>query len=333
MPYQPDPDLGAFIKSLPKTETHLHIEGALPFEFLQKINPVQFKEQPRSWADDFKFQSFSEFEETLLAMALQWFTSPERYYEAAVAIFHKHLEQNVKYVEISFHAGIIEFLNIPGPEIIGAIRDAVPDGLEVRIFMGMLRNHYSQLMAPVIDDCVNWDSLDGIDLHGTEILPLEDWAKSLWPRAREADKFTKVHAGEFRGAHYVKDAIEFLDVNRVEHGVRAIEDPEVLTMIIEKDITFDVCPISNLKLNVIDKMKNHPIRKLFNEGVRCTLNTDDPLSFGNQLEEEYAALALELNFSKKELAILARNGFEIALMPESMKHPFIEQIDTIIGSN
>jgi len=333
MPYQPDPDLAAFIKSLPKTETHLHIEGALPFEFLQKIDPVQFKKPPRSWADEFKFQSFSEFEETLIAMALQWFTSPERYYEAAVAIFHKHLEQNVKYVEISFHAGIIEFLNIPGPEIIGAIRDAVPDGLEVRIFMGMLRNHYTQFMAPVIDDCVNWDNLDGIDLHGTEVLPLEDWAKSLWPRAREADKFTKAHAGEFGGAHYVKDAIELLGVNRVEHGVRAVEDPEVLSMIIEKDITFDVCPISNLKLNVIETMKNHPIRKLFNEGVRCTLNTDDPLSFGNQLEEESAVLAMELNFSEKELAILARNGFEIALMPESMKRPFIEQIDTIIGSN
>mgnify|MGYP000288887821 CR=1 FL=1 len=90
--------------------------------------------------------------------------------------------------------------------------------------------------------------------------------------------------------------------------------------------------ISNLKLNVVETMKNHPIRKLFNKGIRCTLNTDDPLSFGNQLEEEYAALAMELNFSKKELAILARNGFEIALMPESMTRPFIKQIDAIIGS-
>ena len=87
MSYQPDPDLAAFIRSLPKTETHLHIEGALPFEFLQNIDPVQFKEPPCSWDDGFKFQSFSQFEEALIAMALQWFTSPERYYEAAVAIF------------------------------------------------------------------------------------------------------------------------------------------------------------------------------------------------------------------------------------------------------
>jgi adenosine deaminase len=236
-------------------------------------------------------------------------------------------------VEISFHAGIIEFLNIPGPDIISAIRDAIPDGLEVRIFMGMLRNQYTELMAPVIDDCVNWEDLDGIDLHGTEVLPLEDWAKSLWSRAREANKFTKAHAGEFGGPDYVKDAVEFLGVNRVEHGVRAVEDHEVLSLVIDRDITFDVCPISNLKLNVVETMKNHPIRKLFDEGVRCTLNTDDPLSFGNQLEEEYAALAMELKFSKKELAILARNGFEIALMPESMKLPFINQIDAIIGSN
>ena len=333
MPYQPDPGLSAFIRSLPKTETHLHIEGALPFEFLQELAPDQFKEPPLSWADDFKFQSFSEFEDALIAMAIQWFTTPGRYGEAAKSIFRKHLVQNVKYVEVSFHAGIIEYLNIPGPEIIAAIRDAIPEGLEVKIFMGILRNHYHDKMVSVIDDCVNWDGLDGIDLHGNEILPIEDWAKTLWTKAREANKFTKAHAGEFGDAGYVKEAIDLLGVKRVEHGVRAVEDPEVLSMVIDRDITFDVCPISNLKLNVIDRMKDHPIRKLFNEGVRCTLNTDDPLSFGNHLEEEYAALSLELNFSEKELAILARNGFEIALMPESKKIPFYKQLDSIIGIN
>ena len=332
MPQQFDSQLGTFIRSLPKTETHLHIEGALPFKLLQSIDPTKFRDPPLSWNNDFKFESFSEFEESLITMALHWFTSPERYHKAAKSIFNKHLEQNVKYVEISFHAGIIDYFKIPGPEIINAIRDAIPDGLEVRVFMGMLRNQYTPSMAPVIDDCLNWEKLDGIDLHGTELLPLEEWTKSLWVKAREANKFTKAHAGEFGGPSNVKKAIEILGVNRVEHGIRAIENNDVISMVIDKDITFDVCPISNLKLNVIESMNNHPIRLLFDKGVRCTLNTDDPLSFGNQLEEEYVALAMELEFSKKELAILARNGFEIALMPDSKKTVFIKQINDIIGS-
>lgn len=330
MPYQPDTRLAAFIRNLPKTETHLHIEGALPYSLLQNLDPNQFKDLPRSWNDDFKFQSFSEFSDDLIAMALQWYTTPQRYNEAAKMIFGKHLEQNVKYVETSFHAGIIEFLNIPGPEIIAAIRDAVPQGLEVRIFMGILRNQYTEKMIPVLNDCLDWEGLDGIDLHGTELLPIEDWARDLWSRARDRGKFTKAHAGEFGGPDYVKDAIESLGVVRIEHGVRAVEDPNLLSMVVDKEITFDVCPISNVKLNVVHSMKDHPIRMLYDAGVRCTLNTDDPLSFGNHLEEEYAALAMELGFKNKELAQLARNGFEIALIPEDEKLLYLKQLDLII---
>ena len=319
-----------FIRRLPKTETHLHIEGALPFSLLQEMDPEQFVVPPASWAPDFKFRSFEQFEDELLAMALQWFTSPERYHRAAQAVFEGLIEENVKYVETSFHAGIIEHLGVAGPEILHAIKEAIPDDLEVRVFMGMLRDQYSETMGPILDDCVKWEGLAGIDLHGVEVLPIEPWAERLWAAARDAGLTVKAHAGEFGGADYVRDAIEKLKVRRIQHGVRAIEDPDVVQLAKDVDATFDTCPISNVKLAVVETMEEHAIRPLFDAGVRCTISTDDPLSFGNQLNDEYEALA-STSFSQGELARLARNGFEVALLTEEEKAPYLRELDTIIG--
>ena len=321
-----------FVQRLPKTETHLHIEGALPFHLLQDLHPERYREPPASWAPDFKFVSFKQFEDELLDMALKWYKSPERYHEAAKGIFASLVEQNVKYLETSFHAGVIEYLDVPGPEILAAIKDAVPDNLEVRVFLGMLRNQYSEKMAPILDSCVNWEGLDGIDLHGVEVMPIEPWTERVWKAAREAGLETKAHAGEFGSADYVRDAIEKLGVRRIQHGVRAIEDAEVVSFAADVGATFDTCPISNVKLDVVASMRDHPIRRLSEAGIRCTISTDDPISFGNCLNDEYEALSSDL-FDRKGLAQLARNGFEVALMDEEEKAPYLRELDKIIADN
>lgn len=322
-----DSNLSDFIHRLPKTETHLHIEGALPYELLHKLDPAAFTEPQACWAPDFKWPTFEDFEAHLIEHALLWFTTPERYHEAARLIFQKHLEQNVRYVETSFHAGMIEFLGIPGPEILAAIRSAAPQGLEVRVFMGMARNSYTERLAPVLEDCVNWEGLAGIDLHGVEYLPLEDWTPKLWAKARAAGLETKAHAGEFGPAGHVREAIEHLGTRRIQHGVRAVEDPDVLQRAIDSDATFDLCPISNVKLDVVDSMPLHPIREFFDRGLRCTVSTDDPFSFGNTLEDEYHVLACELGFTRKELAQLAKNGFEVALVDATTRTKWMAEVD------
>jgi adenosine deaminase len=322
-----------YIKKLPKTETHLHIEGALPWELLESLDSGKFSKTPDSWHPNYKFGSFKDFEDHLIEHALHWFTSAENYHKAAKIIFNKHLEQNVRYVETSFHAGIIEFLKIPGPEIIDAILSAVPKGLEVKVFMGMARNGYSDFLGPILEESIHWEKLTGIDLHGVEVLPIEPWTEDLWKEARKAGKYTKAHAGEFGGAEYVKDAIHKLGVKRVQHGVRAMECSDTVQLLIDEDVTLDICPISNVKLNVVDRMEDHPIRKFHDAGVRCTINTDDPFSFGNKLEDEYEALAKYLNFSEAELAKIARNGFEIALISEDKREELLKEFDNIAGFN
>lgn len=326
----PDPSLRDFIQALPKTETHLHIEGALPFGLLRRVRP-EFKQPPASWARDFKFRDFAHFEGELIDMAFSWFTSPERYHEAAQLVFAGLVAQNVKYVETSFASAVIEFLGLDGGEVLAAIRAAVPAGLDVRVFLGIHHNGAGLKMKPVLDAALGWKDLAGIDLHGTETLPLEPWSAEYWAAARRAGKYTKAHAGEFMGADFVRRVLDGLQPQRIEHGVRAAEDAALVGEIKRRGVGLDICPISNHKLMPGVTLANHPIRGLFDAGVTVTVSTDDPISFGNTLADDYAALAEHRGFSRKELAQLARNGFQVALLPEAEKRKWMTEIDGLAG--
>lgn len=328
---KPPGRIPSLIQALPKTETHLHLEGSLSYDLLTAWDPVRFPPDPAFRRKEFRFSSFPQFDEVLLGHALPWFVSAERYHEAARVTFASHLLQNVGYVETSFHLPVAGFIGVPGREIIAAIRSAVPPGLEVRIFAGMLRSDYVGPMRAVIDDLENWDELAGVDLHGHEATPTEAWTAGVWSRLRAAGKLTKCHAGEFDGAARVREAIEWLGVTRIEHGVRAIEDPAVVALARDRGVTFDICPISNLKLGVYPSYAAYPLRALMQAGVRCTVSTDDPLIFGNDLVGEYAALAAEGGFSAGELAQLVRNGWEVALVPPAMRAAMRVEIDRQIG--
>lgn len=326
-----DPKLLGFIQSLPKTETHLHVEGALPYELLHGMDPAKYPVAPPFHAPDYRYPSFPVFEEILLGHALPWFVGPQGYYEAARVIFAKHVVQNVRYVETSFHLPVTGFIHVPGPEIIAAIRAAVPPGLEVRIFAGMPRNCYEGPLRATIDDLANWDGLAGVDLHGLETLPTEAWTAPLWARLRAAGKVTKCHAGEFDGPSRVREAIEELGVTRIQHGVRAVEDPAVVALARDREVTFDMCPLSNVKLQVVPSMAAHPLRRLLEAGVRCTLSTDDPLCFANTLADEYVALATEAGFTRAELAQVARNGWAVADVPDDVRRRMSAEIDRLLA--
>jgi adenosine deaminase len=325
--------LDAFIQALPKTETHLHIEGAVPYdELLRPLDPSAFGPDPEFRRRSYRYPTFPEFETTLLRHATRWYTSAERYHEAARVIFAKHVSQNVRYVETSFHLHMQEFVGVPAREILDAIVSAAPPGLEVRVFAGMLRNAYDGPLRSTIDSLESWDDLAGVDLHGLETMTTEPWTYRVWERIRRAGKVTKAHAGEFSGADYVREAIGKLGVRRIQHGVRAIEDPDVVRLAAEEGVTFDVCPLSNVGLRVYPDIASHPLRALMKAGVNCTVSTDDPLSFANTLTDEYAALAREGGFTRAELAQVARNGWAVADVPEADRRRWTAEIDRLAAA-
>ena len=327
-----DPRLAAFVQALPKTETHLHVEGALPYDLLRSWRPEQYPPDPPFRRPEHRYPDFPTFERTLLANALPWFTSAERYHEAAKVMFARQLAANVRYVETSFHLPVTQFIGVPGPEIIAALRAAAPPGLEVRIFAGMLRSDYDGPLGPTIDDLENWDDLAGADLHGFEAMPTEAWSARVWARLRAAGKVTKCHAGDFGGPERVREAIEQLGVTRIQHGVRAAEDPAVVALARERGVTFDMCPISNVRLRVVPSIGEHPLRRLRAAGVRCTVSTDDPLCFANTILDEYAALAAEAGFTRSELAAIARSGWEVASVPAAARERAGAEINSLLAA-
>ncbi|MCC6414872.1 MAG: adenosine deaminase, partial [Opitutaceae bacterium] len=304
--------------------------GAIPDALLREWRPDRYPPNPPFHAADYRYPDFPTFEQVLLDHALPWFISADRYHEAMKAIFATHVAQNVLYVETSFHLPVTQFINVPGPEIIAAIRSAAPPNLEVRVFAGMPRDVYRGAMQAVIDDLENWDELAGVDLHGLETMPTEAWSSPAWARMRAAGKITKCHAGEFDGAARVREAIEILGVARVQHGVRAIEDPEVVALARDRGVTFDVCPISNIRLRVFPDFASHPLRRLSTAGVRCTISTDDPLCFNNRLNDEYRVLADEMNCDRLELAHYVRHGWDVADVSSEFRHRQLAEIDRLM---
>lgn len=328
--YHADSNLAAFVQALPKTETHLHLEGSVSFEQLHAFDPDRYPEPPEFWAPDFRFEDFDHFQSMFNHWIIPYHTSLERYQETARHVFAQCHAQGCRYVETSFHLPAVSWMDTDGPELLDAITEATPPGLQVRVFGGMTHVDYEQ-HGELLERALGWEQLAGIDLHGPENWPVDARIPDYWRRAREHGKVTKAHAGEFMPASFVDWTLENLGVDRIQHGVRAIESPAVVGKLVERGVVLDVCPISNLKLGVegIETMANHPIRQLMDAGVCVTLSTDDTFLFGNSLNEEYYALATDLGFSRVELIQLVRNGIQTSMLDATERGKIEAELDAL----
>lgn len=306
-------ELAAFIDGLPKTETHLHIDGALSWPELRRLDPTR-PERPEFWEPAHRYGDFEEFLSVCHRHVLEWLTTPERCAATVHSLLAEAATQNVRYVETSLSLGAALRVGTLR-EVFAALRAAADAGPvpEVRLFLGFGRADHHRWAAE-LEEALAVSEIDAIDLHGVETLPVEPWTVDFFARARAAGKFTKVHAGEFGPAAHVRHAVEVLGVDRIEHGARAAEDPAVVELLARRGVTLDVSPLSNLKLRVTPSIVAHPIGVLHRAGVKCTLNTDDPFLFGSTLREEYAVLALEAGFTREDLVRLADNGLAAALV-------------------
>jgi adenosine deaminase len=324
------PDVAGFIRRLPKTEHHLHIEGATPYHLLREAYPGRFPDTPEHWHADYRFASFESFLEILAAHGFAWFDSPDRYHLAAREIFLNATRQNVRYMELSFDAFFSTSQGYCVSTIAEAILSAAPDELTVKLFLGMTRDAFENGLEPVVRKALSCDFISGLDLHGVEPMPLRDWTVNIWREAETMGKVNKAHAGEFGPAANVLEVMDRLGVRRIQHGVRAVDSPELLQRIKDEGIALDICPISNWRLQVIDKPGDHPIRHFVEAGLVCTVSTDDPFLFNNHIEEEYAFLADELQFTNEQLLQVARNGVQMALVSESLKSVWLRELDALL---
>jgi adenosine deaminase len=156
--------------------------------------------------------------------------------------------------------------------------------------------------------------------------------RRVFERARALGFQTVAHAGEEGPASYVREALDLLHVARIDHGIRALDDPGLVARLARERVPLTVCPLSNVRLRVVDDIRRHPLRKMIEKGLIVTVNSDDPAYFGGYVNENFAAAQEGLSLSDEDLAQLARNSFEAAFLPPEEKQALVRRVDEYVAA-
>jgi adenosine deaminase len=295
---------------IPKVEIHLHLEGAIPlptlWELVQKYGGDPELPDITALTNKFIFRDFPHFIETWI-WKNQFIREYEDFTFIAEAVAHDLAQQNIRYVEAFFSPGDFSRHGLETQGIAVAIRkglDRVPE-VRVELIADLIRDSGSDLEKATntlnaLNEVRN-QGVIGIGLGGSEQNFPAQLFKPIFAKARQLWFHTTAHAGEAAGAESVWAALESLRVERIGHGIRAIEDNELVRTLAEIHMPLEVCPLSNVCTGVVKSISEHPIRKLYERGVTVTINTDDPKMFGNSLALEYATLVSELGFTQTEI--------------------------------
>jgi adenine deaminase len=177
------------------------------------------------------------------------------------------------------------------------------------------------------------DRIVGVGLESPEKGNQPGKFREVFDRVRAHGFVTVAHAGEKGPAAYVRDALDLLHVSRIDHGIRALDDPAPVERLARERIPLTVCPLSNLRLQVVDDIRHHPLRTMMDKGLVGTVNLDDPAYFGGYVNENYLAVQQPLGLSNEHLAQLARNSFDAAFLPEEEKRMLLRRVNDYVAAS
>jgi adenosine deaminase len=331
--------LDRFIRGVPKAELHLHIEGTLEPELMFRLAARNGVKLPYRSLDEVKqaydFDSLQSFLD-LYYMAAGVLIRREDFAELTEAYFDRLAADGGVYAEIFFDPQTHTARGIPLGEALGGVLDGmaraeVQHRIKSKLIICCLRHLGEEEGLRMLAEAEPFlDAVVGLGLDSSEVgFPPADFER-LYDVARAKGLRLVAHAGEEGPASFVRDALDVLKVERVDHGIRAIDDAALVERLAKDGIILTVCPLSNVRLRTVKTLAEHPLRRLFEAGVQVTINSDDPAYFGGYLLENYRTTARALNLTKQELAEIAANSFRGAFFTEAEKSAWLARIDDYV---
>ncbi|WP_173910332.1 adenosine deaminase [Acinetobacter sp. Marseille-Q1618] len=326
------------IRALPKAELHVHIEGTFEPELMFAIAqrnqiaiPYQSVEEVKHAYNFHNLQSFLD----IYYAGANVLIHEQDFYDLAWAYFEKCAEDNVVHTEMFFDPQTHTDRGVAFATVINGLQRACDDAREQlnissHLIMCFLRHLSEEAAFATLQQAMPYkDQIIAVGLDSSEVGHPPEKFERVFAKAREAGFLIVAHAGEEGPAEYVWQALDLLKVNRIDHGVRSEEDPKLLERLIAEKMPLTVCPLSNLKLCVVDNMAEHNIQRLLQQGVHVTVNSDDPSYFGGYMNDNFFAIADALDLTHHELKQLAKNSFEASFISDAEKQKWFEHIDAL----
>lgn len=331
-----------FIEGLPKAELHLHIEGSFEPELMFEIAMRNKKEIRFKSVDEVKAAyNFSNLQDFLNIYyeGMNVLTTEQDYYDLTWAYLSKVYLENVIHAEIMFDPQGHTDRGIPFDTVINGIDRALKDarsklGMTAVLIMSFLRHLDEESAFETLEEGLqHQDKITAIGLDSSERGNPPSKFERVYQKAREAGFKLVAHAGEEGPAEYVWEALNLLNIDRLDHGNRCLEDEDLVKELAYRKMGLTVCPLSNLKLCVVDDLKQHPLKIMLENGLRPSINSDDPAYFGGHMNANYLATAEALNLTKGDLAELAKISFDTSFLPEDQKRECIKLVDDYLIAN
>lgn len=327
------------VKKLPKAELHLHIEGTfepeLMFAIAQRNNvPIRFKsiEEVREAYNFHNLQSFLD----IYYEGANVLIHERDFYDLTMGYLERCHEDHVVHTEIFFDPQTHTDRGIDFKVMFDGISKALEDaqakwGITSHMIMCFLRHLSEEDAMRTLREALPYkDKIIAVGLDSSEVGHPPSKFERVFDQALKEGFLTVAHAGEEGPPDYIWEALRLLKVRRIDHGVRAIEDDELMKKIIDERIALTVCPLSNIKLRVFKTMEDHNLKELLDRGVVVTINSDDPAYFGGYANQNYLETARALELTNQEIIQMAKNSFEASFLDKALIQKWVAECDKLL---
>ena len=333
-------DLTAFIAGLPKAELHLHIEGSLEPELMFELarrNGVQIPfDSVEAVRAAYDFSNLQDFLDIYYAGAAVLLTRQD-FEDLAFAYFQRAAADNVRHAEIFFDPQTHTDRGVPFGVVVegliaGMDRAKAELGVTSGLILSFLRHLTEDEAFATLETAKPYlHHFIGVGLDSSEVGHPPSKFVRVFAAARELGLKLCAHAGEEGPPAYVHEALDLLRIDRMDHGNRSMEDESLIRRLAAEQMTLTVCPLSNLKLCVVDDLRDHPVPEMLRRGLHVTLNSDDPAYFGGYVNANFTALADAVGLTRDQIVQMARNSFEGAFLPAADKAVRLAEIDAYVA--